>query len=246
MGNHNIDRYSFKSLSSDDEASTQKPVEHRSFISKDEEVDTTLLTQSSKDSLIESLLKKTDEMSSNFIKLQMRLESMSEEHKDELAKVKKESYEEGLRDGKEQSQKDDTLKLTQTLEQFAISTSKLDNFITSMQNSLDEIKKELSSVALDIAKEVIKVEVDTNSNNIAFKLSSDIIAQLKESTSITLRVNPSDYEFLSNKLSMASNIKIIPDSAITKGGVVATSDGGNIDAQILKRFDRVKKMALGE
>lgn len=246
MGNHNVDRYSFKSLSSDDEPLTQKQVEHRSFISKDEEVDTTLLTQSSKDSLIESLLKKTDEMSSNFIKLQMKLESMSEEHKNELTIVKKESYDNGFKDGKEQSQKDDTLRVTQTIEQFAISVSKLDNFIVSMQNSLDEIKKELSSVALDIAKEVIKVEVDTNSNNIALKLSTDIIAQLKEATSITLRVNSNDYEFLSNKLSTLSNVKIIPDSAITKGGVVATSDGGNIDAQILKRFDRVKKMALGE
>jgi flagellar assembly protein FliH len=57
------------------------------------EVDSSSLSTSSKDSLIESLLKKTDEMSSNFIKLQMRLEEMSDEHKLELEKMKDSSFE---------------------------------------------------------------------------------------------------------------------------------------------------------
>ena len=38
-------------------------------------------------------------MSSNFIKLQMKLEDMSEEHKLELASVKETSFEEGIEAG---------------------------------------------------------------------------------------------------------------------------------------------------
>jgi len=58
---------------------------------KDTKIDASGISQNSKDALIESLMKKTDEMSSNFIKLQMKLEDKELEYEVQLKKAKEES-----------------------------------------------------------------------------------------------------------------------------------------------------------
>ena len=53
-----------------------------------------------------------------------------------------------------------------------------------------------------------------------------------------------DYQVILEKLGSSDKIEIVSDTAISKGGVVIMSDVGNMDAQILNRFDRVKKVVL--
>jgi len=84
-------------------------------------IDASEMSQSSKDALIESLLKKTDEMTSNFIKLQMKLETMTEEHKTELFSVKEESFAEGVEAGKAQAFEDVESSMENGVAQFSIS-----------------------------------------------------------------------------------------------------------------------------
>jgi len=77
---HNVQKYSFKVIALGQTATKLKEQNPKkedpspSDFSQKSEIDSSALSTSSKDSLIESLMKKTDEMSSNFIKLQMRLE----------------------------------------------------------------------------------------------------------------------------------------------------------------------------
>ncbi|MDD3059521.1 MAG: FliH/SctL family protein [Sulfurimonas sp.] len=99
---------------------------------------------------------------------------------------------------------------------------------------------------MDIAKEVIHVEVGTNSSEIAKKLSEERIKELQSASKITLRVNPKDHGALSEKVGSLEHISVLSDSAVSIGGVIAMSDAGNIDAQISKRFERLKKAALSE
>jgi len=132
---HKVDRYNFKVLNLGEE--TDDAFVATSFASKEDftetkppfkerEVDSSAMSQSSKDSLIESLLNKTDEMSSNFIKLQMKLESMSEEHKEELKKVKEESFAAGAESGKERALKEEEKKY---LKQFSNTVRRLGSLI---------------------------------------------------------------------------------------------------------------------
>ena len=53
-----------------------------------------------------------------------------------------------------------------------------------------------------------------------------------------------DYQVILEKLGSSDKIEVVSDTAISKGGVVIMSDVGNMDAQILNRFDRVKKVVL--
>ncbi|OHE04334.1 flagellar assembly protein FliH [Sulfurimonas sp. RIFOXYB12_FULL_35_9] len=250
---HNVDRYNFKvlSLGSESQEEAEKTFLSSNPASKEEkkverEVDTSGISQSSKDSLIESLLNKTDEMSSNFIKLQMKLESMSDEHKAELKKVKDESYAAGLEAGKALALKEEDKNMVNALSLYASSIVKLESSAKEFESALEEIKKELIGAALDISKEVIKVELSENSSKVAITLSGELIKELQSSSKIILKVNPADHGAISQATGSLAHVEVMSDSAVSLGGVIAISDAGNIDAQIAKRFERVKRVALSE
>lgn len=257
---HTINKYNFKVLAfgadktDENEAENQNAQEYETkrFTKesnpkkRESDIDATAMSQGSKDSLIESLLKKTDEMSSNFIKLQMKLEAKEEEFRDELLQAKEESFKQGIEAGIEQAKKDANQNSAHGLDLFASSVTKLEKSAKEFENALEAIKAELMNAAIDIAKEVITIEIGTNSSAIAKILSDELIKELQGATKITLRVNPRDHGFISEKVGLLVHVSIVSDSAVSPGGVVATSDAGNIDAQISKRFERVKKAALSE
>jgi len=246
---HTVNKYKFKVLSSSghsehaetDESQTEGVNETLS----QETIENHEISSSSKDELVESLLKKTDEMSSNFIKLQMKLEDKESECKAEIEKVQKESYEKGLSDAKEELKSETQLQEASSIEQFAKSVTALEQTASEFKAALERIENELINAAVDIAKEVILVELNENSAAIATKLSHELIEDLKESSKVTLKVNPKDHGYVSEKVGKLEHIEIVSDSAISPGGVVAISESGNIDSEIMKRYERVKKAALG-
>jgi len=249
---HNVDKYTFKVLAmgpsstSNVENSSLQVSEKKEAEKPQTSVDASSISTNSKDSLIESLMKKTDEMSSNFIKLQMKLESMSEEHKKEIEKVKATSFEEGVVAGKEQALKEEQGSIKNSLEQFINSIKTLEESALEYERALEGIKSELVSAAVDISKEVISVELSKNSSEIAEVLSRELIKELQSASKIKLKVNPKNHGDLSKSLGSLEHVEIVSDGAVSEGGVIAISDAGNIDAQISKRFERVKRAALSE
>lgn len=254
---HNIDKYNFKvfgSTSSSNDSKFVKSVFDKTvetktvepIIKNNESVDSSSISQNSKDSLIESLLKKTDEMSSNFIKLQMRLEEKEEEFKLELKKASDEAFAKGVEAGIAQSANDVKANYDSGINQFSVSVTKLEASAKEFENALEGIKNELITAALDISKEVINIEVSTNSTKIAKVLSSELIKELQSASKIILKVNPKDHGLISEKVGSLEHVEVVSDSAVSAGGVIAISDAGNIDAQISKRFERVKRAALSE
>jgi len=248
---HNVDKYNFKVLSM--QSSKQQKEEfsgytkdnHPSMRATDHQGSENEMSPSSKDSLIESLMQKTDEMSSNFIKLQMKLEAKEEEFAQKLQKEKEEAYQKGLADAKEQLKTELEAKETQSIEQLSLSVKKLDESAAEFTQALEKIKKELIGAALDIAHEVVAKEVSHFGEEIAYKLSSELIEELQDASKITVKVNPKHHGYISEKLGILENVNVVSDSAISEGGVIVMSDAGNKDAQIEKRFERVKKAALG-
>ena len=246
---HNVQKYNFKviALGSSEEASKdEEPTVSVEPQLADEKIDASELSSGTKDSLIESLMKKTDEMSSNFIKLQMKYEQKEEEFKAEVEKVRQESFELGKEAGKQECHDELEGGMKQLLEQYATSIQKLDKASVSFESSLEALKNELVIAALDVAKEVIKVELTQASSEIAKVLSEELIKDLQGASKITLKVNPKDHSVLSQHYEKLDNVTVVSDNAISEGGVVVVSDAGNIDAQIEKRFERVKKAALSE
>jgi flagellar assembly protein FliH len=249
LAKHSIDKYNFKVLPmkklSGEEAEPE-PTKEKNPARRESDVDSSALSQNSKDSLIESLMKKTDDMSSNFIKLQMKLETMAEEHAIELEKVKEASFNEGVAAGKEQAAKELEENVSHSITQFSTSVATLEQSASDYEKALEGIKNELISAAIDISKEVISVELDENSTKIAEILSKELIKELQSASKITLKVNPKNHGEISQNLGSLEHVTIVSDNAVSEGGVIAISDAGNIDAQISKRFERVKRAALSE
>lgn len=266
---HNVKKYSFKVLSissqddnnfnseftsalvdsSQEENSSQKEEEYledESLNRREGDIDSSAMSRNSKDALIESLMKKTDEMSSNFIKLQMKLESKEEEYLKELDIAKEESYNSGVEAGIKKISEDEEKSMANGLAQFSSSIATLEKSAKEFETALEGIKDNLILAAIDISKEVINVELSENSQNIAKVLGDELIKELQSASKITLRVNPKDHGSISEHVGSLKHIEVVSDSAVSQGGVIAISDAGNIDSQISKRFDRVKKVALSE
>jgi len=257
---HIINKYNFKVLSatavessnSDDEFITGASAQVTNLTQKKEikeepqiKSENTLST-SSKDTLIESLLQKTDEMSSNFIKMQMKLESKEEEYKQALEVSKAQSFEEGKVEGMKESEELVKAEHTALMTQFASSVETLEKSTQEFSTSIESIKEELIHAAIDIAKEVILVEMSEKSSLIATTLAQDLITEIQSSSQVTIKVNPHDKVALEQSLGTLENVKIISDNAVNNGGVVILSDAGNIDGDIMKRFERIKNAALGK
>jgi flagellar assembly protein FliH len=254
LNEHTVGKYQFKILSGLSGASVHEAAEelglHEHHSAAIEESSTRYeepqVTTSHKDEMIESLLKKADEMSSNFIKMQMKLESIQEENAVTLEAAKKTSYDEGFAAGMLSEQSQDSNRKQSAQEQVAGSVKTLEDAAAKFSSALESIQKELTHTALEIASEVIGVETQENGAKIAAKLSADLIEELGEASKITLRVNPSDHGFISEKVGSLKHVEVLSDRAISSGGVVAISDLGNIDSQIKKRFDRLKRSLLLE
>lgn len=267
---HAVNKYNFKSLGSSEETQgvafsslldTNEDVaiegdtqasETETYTEDDNpnrrvsDVDASAMSKSSKDALIESLMKKTDEMSSNFIKLQMKLETKEEEYSTALEETKNNAFNEGLAAGVQKAIEETNANVKEGIEQFATSVTTLENTAKEFESALEIIKADLMSAAIDIAQEVVGVEVSENSSSIANVLSDALIKDLQSASKITLKVNPKDHGGVSEHVGSLEHIQIVSDSAVNDGGVIALSDVGNIDSQISKRFERVKRAALSE
>jgi len=253
---HRIDKYSFKVLAIGSNTQNNSETFQKTSIVKEEfseksnpgrrTSDSNENKIDAKDKLIESLMQKTDEMSSNFIKLQMKLEQKEEEFDREVAKVKEQSFSDGVQAGIKKATEDGVNSIANSVSQFSSSVMTLENSAKEFESALDGIKDGLMMAAIDISKEVIGIELSQNSSEIAKLLGDELIKELQSASKITLRVNPKDHGAISEHVGSLEHIEILSDSAVNEGGVVAISDAGNIDSQISKRFERVKKAALSE
>jgi flagellar assembly protein FliH len=191
---------------------------------------------------IEELLKKSDELSTNIIKLHMQIEKQEEDFsnrlKNDLERESQNAYEKGY-----QKAKDDLEAETKEVkDKFLNSINILEVEAQKGNDFLKQVENDLSSTAVEVAREVILKEIKHSSSDIAAALSKKLIEELKDAKTIKLKVNPSDYEALNEIYSSRENIRVDSDSAITKGGVVVLSDVGNLDGNISTRLEKVKNL----
>ncbi|EPO1124947.1 flagellar assembly protein FliH [Campylobacter coli] len=197
-------------------------------------------------SFVEDLLKKTDEMSSNIIKLQMQIESQENEFNNRLNSELESAKEKFSKEGYEQARAEFEKELNDLRDKYLKSVSKLEEACVNLNAFIEKNEKELADTAIDIAKEVILKELENNSSKIAYALAKDLTNELKGAGSIEIKVNSIDYNYLKEHFSENSHIKITLDDAISKGSVIILSDSGNIESNLNARLIKIKKMVNNE
>lgn len=204
------------------------------------------IQQTGESSFVEELLKKTDELSSNIIKLQMQIENQESEFAKRLEAEISRAKEDGKNEGIAQANAANEAKINELEARFSASAAKLDDQYVKFDEFLKKIEEELGQTAIKIAKEVIDKEISTSSNQISHHLASSLIKELSNVKNIEIRVNPEDSEYIKEQFSKNEHVKISADDAISKGGVVIISDGGNIDATMQTRLEKLKMLVNNE
>jgi len=197
-------------------------------------------------SFVEELLKKTDELSSNIIKLQMQIENQESEFAKRLEAEISRAKEDGKNEGIAQTNAANEAKIKELEAKFSASAAKLDEQCIKFDEFLKKSEEELGQTAIKIAKEVIEKEVSSASSQIAHHLANSLIKELSDVKNIEIRVNPEDSDYLKEQFSKNERVKVSADDAISKGGVVIISEGGNIDATMQTRLEKLKMLVNNE
>ena len=197
-------------------------------------------------SFVEELLKKTDELSSNIIRLQMQIENQESEFAKRLEAETIRAKEDGKNEGIAQTNAANEAKIKELEAKFSASAAKLDEQYAKFDEFLKKSEEELGQTAIKIAKEVIEKEVSSASSQIAHHLANSLIKELSDVKNIEIRVNPEDSDYLKEQFSKNERVKVSADDAISKGGVVIISEGGNIDATMQTRLEKLKMLVNNE
>lgn len=194
--------------------------------------------------LIEKLLHKSDELSGNLAKLEMQFEKNQASMKETIEKTSDESYKRGFEEGKNEAKQTLESEIQAEREKIVQSLITLESALKQSQIHLETLEKELSSIAIDMAKEVIIKEIEENSQRVALELTRSLLSSIMDATQITIKVNPIDYVFLKENLKDREKIQIEADNAISRGGVVISSNLGNLDGNVMSRYKMLKQSVL--
>ena len=206
----------------------------------DEIVTIARIEEGTQNQFIEELLKKTDELTTNVVKLQIQIEKQEQDFNnrltEELTRERENAYSQGYQKAKDEFEDAASEMKTRYLK----SIGHLDTLYKSIEERLGKVETDMSVTAFEIAKEVIKKEVSVSSSKIAASLSKALLQEVKDAIKIELRVNPKDLEALKELYAEDEKIKVTSDDAITLGGVVILSDVGNLDGNLTMRLEKVK------
>lgn len=136
----------------------------------------------------------------------------------------KEGYQEGLN-----AAKADIEEVKDTLIQF----------MNAKQEVFDAVSPYVLEMSVDIAKKIIKRELEQDPSIILDSIQTLLKQLSKEETKITLKVNPvqvslikSEIPEMMNNAGLDAKIMVVPEEGITEGGCLLTTSNGVIDATI--------------
>lgn len=241
LNGHNMQKYEFKKLDTNDIKIQDS--NSNSDVSEDKlptQSQVSMIQSSLEKELIEKLLTKSDDLASSLNNFQMQFEKLQSQtnEKEKIAR------EEGFKEGELKAQLGFKDELEKEKERISKSIMTLDDTIERIKGQIVKLESELSAIAIDIAKEVIVKEVEANSAKIAASISKELLQSMSSNLNIIIKVNPVDFDFLNNIVKNKQNIKIKSDDAIQKGGVVVISENGNIDGNIMSRYQILKQSVL--
>lgn len=145
----------------------------------------------------------------------------------------KEGYQEGI-----QAAKEDIQRVRESLE----------SFLNAKQEVYEEIAPDVLEISLDIAKKIIKKEMNEDPTILLENIKDILKGLSKEETKIMLKVNPSQAAMLKQEIPELMNIAgleakviIVPDENTMEGGCLLTTSNGVIDATIETQLEIISE-----
>ena len=151
--------------------------------------------------------------------------------KDEADSIREAARKEGYQQG-----------LSEASADLAEMRTALSEFMRAKKEVFEYIAPDILEISVDIAKKIIKKEVEQDPQ-ILFDTIVDVLKTLsKEETKITVRVSPtqanvvkSAVPHIANIAGVEAKITVLPDDEVAEGGCLVTTNNGIVDATVQSR-----------
>lgn len=160
---------------------------------------------------------------------------------EESENIKRSAFEEGYRQGLEKANND--------LETFR---GQLAQFMSAKQDVFEYIAPDILEISVDIAKKIIKKELETDPQVLLNTIIEVLRSISKSEQKITIRVRPQSVQFIKDTIpnityqyGIDSKINIVADPSIEDGGCVFQTNNGIVDASIDTQIEIIKKALEG-
>jgi flagellar assembly protein FliH len=159
-------------------------------------------------------------------------------HRAEL--IEREAYEKGYHQGEVTGEKVAQKKFESALTSLDVAIKEMHRIKTEILNSMEPF---LVQFALTVARKVVHHEITLNPDVILQNIRA-AMAELVHKDSVTVRLNPSDYQYVSNHRELISggvkNLVFETDPSVNRGGAILETDFGDLDARIEQQFSRIE------
>jgi flagellar assembly protein FliH len=165
---------------------------------------------------------------------------------EELAidEIKESAFQKGFLEGKRVGFETGSKKAEAVIEGLQQTLEQLQNIRTEIHQ---EIEKEVTHLALSIAKKIVCHEIKTTQETVAC-VAREALARVDNPGKITIKLNPDDLQFIKDTHSQFSrflqnfdDIRLEAEDSILSGGCLIETDRGNIDARIDKQFEAIEE-----
>ena len=160
---------------------------------------------------------------------------------EEAENIKKSAFEEGYRNGLNQANAD--------MEKFRTNLVK---FLGASREVFEYIAPDILEISIDIAKKIIKKEVDADPQVLIETIVDVLKTVSKNEPKINIRVHPQNAQFIKDSLptvtyqyGIEAKINIISDPSVEAGGCVFQTNNGIVDASIDTQIEIIKKALEG-
>ena len=149
----------------------------------------------------------------------------------------KQAFEDGYNEGVDSAKND--------LAQFK---EALNAFYQAKEDAYDKLSDDILSISLEIAKKIIKTELDTNKEAI-INMINEVLGEIsKDEHKITLIVSKHDLNQVKDKLgeiikinNLEAKVNVIDDDEVAEGGVIVKTTSGVVDASISSQLKLVEE-----
>ena len=155
--------------------------------------------------------------------------------------IKKSAFEEGYRAGLEKCNAD--------LEKFRQS---LNSFMNANKDVFEYIAPDILEISVDIAKKIIKKEVDADPQILIDTIVDILKTTSKNEPKIVIRVRPQAVQFIKDTIpnityqyGIDSKINIVADPSVEEGGCIFQTNNGIVDASVDTQIEIIKKALEG-
>ena len=148
--------------------------------------------------------------------------------REEAAAIKEAAAQEGFQEG-----------LANAQEAISEIRNSMRGFLNAKQEVFDYIAPEILGISIEIAKKIIKKELQQDPSLILENIAQILRDLSREETKITIQVHPSQAGLLkqevpqtAQQLGLDARIYIVADDSVSEGGCIVTTTNGVIDASI--------------